>query len=189
MRAYLRIDPLLADKKAGYTDGAFRAFIEVLCFAEQQHPRGVFRSRKLLAVLLDKRARWIPYLLEHGDLELMPTGQLVVEGWTEWQEGDWKVHERIGRIRNRIRRERTSGTVTNDTVATVTSDTEPTVDTPLSGSGGDGGKHSAEAGAPRPEPDDENGIERNLRIFRDPNADPQAKRAARKYLLKHGVAA
>lgn len=146
MRAYLRLDPQLADMKIGYPDGAFRAFVEVLCFAEQQHPRGVFRSRRLLAVLLDRRARWIPYLLEQGDLAEMPTGQLVVDGWTEWQEGDWKVHERIARIRNRQRRERTPTTVTPDTAPTVTSDTEGTVDTPLSGGGGSGGKPKAEAG-------------------------------------------
>ena len=147
MRAYLRLDPQLADKKADYPDGAFRAFVEVLCWSEQQHPRGVFRSRKLLAVLLDKRARWITYLIDHGDLIAMPTGQLVVEGWTEWQEGDWKVHERVKRIRERRRRERTDETVTDDTVATVTPDTVPTVDTPLSGGGKrSSGKQIAEAG-------------------------------------------
>ena len=153
MRAYLRLDPQLADKKADYPDGAFRAFVEVLCWAEQQHPRGVFRSRKLLAVLLEKRARWISYLIDKGDLEEMPTGQLVVEGWVEWQEGDWKVHERISRIRNRIRRERTQPTVTDDTVATVTSDTDSTVDTPLGGGGKrNSGKPKAEAGGPTAQP-------------------------------------
>ena len=147
MRAYLRIDPNLADNKVGYPDGAFRAFIEVLCFAEQQHPRGVFRSRRLLAVLLDKRARWINYLLEQCDLVEMPTGQLVVEGWREWQEGDWKVHERVERIRNRQRRVRTPNTVTDDTDATVTDDTPGTVYTPLSGGGRrSSGKQKAEAG-------------------------------------------
>jgi hypothetical protein len=147
MRAYLRLDPQFADMKSGYPDGAFRAYVEVLCWAEQQHPRGVFRSRKLLAVLLEKRARWITYLLENGDLVEMATGQLVVDGWTEWQEGDWKVHERIARIRNRKRRERTPETVTPDTPATVTDDTVATVDTPLSGGGGvPSGKHKAEAG-------------------------------------------
>ena len=151
MRAYLRMDPQLADMKVGYPDGAFRAFVEVLCFAEQQHPRGTFRSRKLLAVLLDKRARWIPYLMEQGDLTELATGQLYVEGWSEWQEGDWKVHERIQRIRNRQRRERTAPTVTPDTPAAVTDDTEATVDTPLKGGGRrTSGKQIAEAVAPRP---------------------------------------
>jgi hypothetical protein len=147
MRAYLRLDPQFADMKSSYPDGAFRAYVEVLCWAEQQHPRGVFRSRKLLAVLLEKRARWITYLLENGDLTEVATGQLVVDGWTEWQEGDWKVHERIARIRNRKRRDRTDPTVTPNTPATVTDDTVSTVDTPLSGGGGvPSGKPKAEAG-------------------------------------------
>jgi hypothetical protein len=146
MRAYLRLDPNFGDKKAAYPDGAFRAYIEVLCFAEQQHPRGVFRSRKLLAVLLDKRARWIPYLTAQGDIEEVPTGQIVVDGWTEWQEGDWKVHERIGRIRNKARSKRTEQTVTSVTPKTVTDDTVATVDTPLSGGGKrSSGKQIAEA--------------------------------------------
>lgn len=153
MRAYLRLDPQLADKKIGYPDGAFRAFVEVLCWSEQQHPRGVFRSRKLLAVLLEKRARWINYLIEQGDLIEVPTGQLIVDGWQEWQEGDWKVHERVERIRNRQRRERTSGTVTGDTPATVTPDTEPTVYTPPSGGGKrSSGEQEAEAGGRSPAP-------------------------------------
>lgn len=135
MRAYLRLDPQLADMKAAYPDGAFRAFVEVLCFAEQQPTRGVFRNRKLLAVLLERRARWIGYLIDHGDLFVMPTGHLVVEGWQEWQEGDWKVHERITRIRNRKRQEATVPAVTDDTAATVTPDTAHR----YSG----GGKHSS----------------------------------------------
>jgi len=145
VRAYLRLDPNFADRKVAYPDGAFRAYVEVLCFAEQQHPRGVFRSRKLLAVLLEKRARWIAYLLEHGDIEEMSTGQIVVEGWTEWQEGDWKVHERVQRIRNR--QKRTPTTVTTDTPTTVTDGTVPTVYTPLSGGGRhSSGRQKAEAG-------------------------------------------
>jgi 5-methylcytosine-specific restriction endonuclease McrA len=101
MRAYLRLDPHLADKKAEYPDGAHRAFVDTLCFAEHQPMRGRFRNQKLLAVLLEKRARWIPYLIEHGDLVPMPDGKLYVDGWDEWQEGDWKVHERVSMIRHR----------------------------------------------------------------------------------------
>lgn len=133
MRAYLRLDPQLADMKASYPDGAFRAFVETLCFAEQQPSRGVFRNRKLLAVLLEKRARWIGYLIDHDDLIVMPTGHLVVEGWAEWQEGDWKVAERMKRVRSREKA--TNATVTNDTVATVTGDTPESVTVPSSGSG------------------------------------------------------
>ena len=132
MRAYLRLDPQLADKKAAYPDGAHRAFTDLLCFAEQQPHRGRFRNRKLLAVLLERRAKWIDYLIEHGDLVLMDDGRLYVDGWDEWQEGDWKVAERVARIRNRK-------TVTSTVTGTVT----PTVSTPLGG----GGKRLADSEA------------------------------------------
>lgn len=137
MRAYLRLDPHLADKKADYPDGAHRAFTDTLCFAEQQPKRGRFRNRKLLAVLLERRARWIGYLIEHGDLVELPSGELYVDGWDEWQEGDVTVPERMRRLRNRKREGDTPG----DTPAVTSSDTVPTVTGPSSG----GGRHSAEA--------------------------------------------
>lgn len=101
MRAYLRLDPHASDRKAEYPDGAFRAFFETLCHAEQQPQRGIFRNRKLLAALLDKRRRWIPYLIEHGDLIEEDDGRLLVDGWAEWQEGDLNVAERMRRVRRR----------------------------------------------------------------------------------------
>lgn len=185
MRAYLRLDPNFADRKVAYPDGAHRAYIDTLCFAEQQHPRGVFRSRKLLAVLLEKRARWINFLIDHNDLEELPTGQLYVVGWNEWQEGDYTVPERMRRLRNRKRATDTPAD-TNPVTAPVTVEG---VDTPPSGGGGAGGKHSAEAGGRHAAQPDENGIEANLRIYRDPSSSESAKRAARKYLLRNGVAA
>ena len=263
MRAYLRLDPQLADKKADYPDGAFRAFVEVLCWSEQQHPRGVFRSRKLLAVLLEKRARWITYLIDHGDLIAMPTGQLVVEGWTEWQEGDLKVHDRMRAVRERRGepeppkspgaqrtanyRLRTSiferddytcqycgitdyerdwlvlehiipnGPTEHDNLTTAcrpcnkrkggrtpeeagmpllsdprnaSRDASQNASPPSSG----GGKPSAVSqggggSSDEPADEDENGIAQNLRIYRDPSSSESAKRAARKYLLRNGVAA
>ena len=85
MRAYLRLDPNLPDTKADYPDGAYRAYVDTLCFAEHQPIRGRFRSAKLLAVLLGKRARWIRCLIDHGDLIPMSGDKLYVDGWDEWQ--------------------------------------------------------------------------------------------------------
>lgn len=137
MRAYLRLDPNFADRKADYPDGAHRAYIDTLCFAEQQHPRGRFRSRKLLAVLLGKRGRWIPYLIDHGDLIEFHDGKLYVEGWDQWQEGDVTVSERMRRLRSRDKG--VTPTDTPDvTVATVSGPS----------SGGGGGKHLAVSAAP-----------------------------------------
>ena len=121
MRAYIRVDPELADRKCHYPDGALSAFVLTLCFAEQQPQRGYFKPNVLKA-LLERRARWIPYLIEHGDLEDR-NGRLYFVGWDEWQEGDWKVHERVKRIRERR-------TVTPTVTKTVTPVTVVTVNTP-----------------------------------------------------------
>jgi hypothetical protein len=135
----LRLDPNLADRKADYPDGAFRAFIECLIFAEHQPKRGRFRNERLLRVLLDRRGRWVPYLLEHGDLTRGDSGELYVDGWDEWQEGDVTVSERMKRLRNRK-----GG---SDTPAPVTDDTALTVTVPSSGKRlAVGGKQEAEAG-------------------------------------------
>lgn len=199
MRAYLRLDPNFADRKADYPDGAHRAYIDTLCFAEQQEPRGRFRSRKLLAVLLEKRARWITYLVQHGDLIETPTGQLVVDGWEEWQEGDWKVHERVQRIRNRKRQEDTAPTVTPDTPATVTPDTVEPVITPHSGGGGSGGKPSAEAARRKNGPPNFMGFRpkdpktltadeiASFRRHAESSADPLIRKNARETLIRAGI--
>lgn len=138
MRAYLRLDPNAVEKKADYPDGAFRAFVECLCHAEQQPKRGRFRNRRLLAVLLEKRSRWITFLLEHGDLIELPSGALYVDGWDEWQEGDVTVSERMRRLRSRRR----------DVTPTDTPSVTPsTVTVPYSGGGG-GSSSGGGGGAP-----------------------------------------
>lgn len=119
-RAYVRLDPNLPEHKGSYPDGALAAFVTVLCLAEEQPKRGRFKSERLLRVLLEKRGRWVPYLIEHEDLILQKDGSLYVDGWDEWQEGDWKVAERLHRVRTRKTvANGTDGTVRNGTVRTV----------------------------------------------------------------------
>lgn len=123
-RAYLRLDPEFYERKMldqQYPPGAIAAYIGCLCLAETQPKRGRFRDRKVLGVLLGPSARWIPYLIDHGDLieqERLP--RLYVDGWDEWQEGDWKVAERIARVRARTHR--LTVVVTPDVTLPVTVD-------------------------------------------------------------------
>lgn len=98
MRAYLRLDPKLRRQKWDYPDGAFRAFVEMLCASESQPVRGRFESRELVKAMLGPRRRWIGYLLEHGDLG-QEGEEFVVIGWQDWQEGDITVPERMARLR------------------------------------------------------------------------------------------
>ncbi len=102
-RAYLRLDPGFDEHKENYPDGPYAALICVFCLAESQPQRGRFRSAKFLRALMGKRARHLAYLLEQGDLIEDSDGKLYVDGWDEWQEGDWKVGERLERLR--VRRE------------------------------------------------------------------------------------
>jgi hypothetical protein len=102
-RAYLRLDPGFFDRKAidqKYPPGAVAALVGALCHAEHQPQRGRFRDERVLRSLLGPLSKWVPFLIAKRDL-VKVRGQLYVDGWDEWQEGDWKVGERVKRIRSR----------------------------------------------------------------------------------------
>ena len=124
-RAYIRIDPGIFERKViqqGYTGPEFAALMGALCFAEQQTPRGLFRDDRVLRALLGPLGRFVPTLVERGDL-VSRDGRLYVDGWEEWQEGDVTVRERMARIRGRNSHRNVQR---NDV-------TEPTVSGPSSG--------------------------------------------------------
>ena len=103
-RAYIRVDPGFYENKViedGYPLAAIGALVGCLCLAEMQPTRGRFRDTVVLRALLGPAAKWVPYLIDHGDLILMDSGSIYVDGWDEWQEGDVTVKERMQRIRNR----------------------------------------------------------------------------------------
>ncbi len=102
-RAYIRLDPAFDERKESYPDGPFAALVSTFCLAEHQPERGRFRSLDYLRRLLGHRGRHVQYLVDHGDLTLIPDGRVYVDGWDEWQEGDWKVAERVARIRSRAK--------------------------------------------------------------------------------------
>jgi hypothetical protein len=105
-RAYIRVDPGLYERKViedGYPLPAVAALVGCFCMAELQPIRGKFRDQSVLRALLGAGARWVPYLIEQGDLVVLDNGSLYVDGWDEWQEGDVTVKERMVRIRNRKR--------------------------------------------------------------------------------------
>lgn len=100
-RAYIRLDPQFDERKESYPDGPYRALVACLCLAEAQPVRGRFRSLGYLKNVLGRTGKHVPYLVEHGDLIVLTDGRVYIEGWDEWQEGDWKVGERVRRIRAR----------------------------------------------------------------------------------------
>lgn len=118
-RAYLRLDPGYDERKESYPDGPYAALIACFCQAELQPERGRFRNERYLRALLGRRGRHVGYLIDHGDLLRLDDGRIYVVGWDEWQEGDWKVGERVERIRNRRRKDGTVD-VTPDVTVDVT---------------------------------------------------------------------
>lgn len=160
-RAYLRLDPGFDERKESYPDGPYSALIATFCLGELQPERGRFRSLDYLSRLLGRRGRHVPYLVEHGDLTKLDDGRVYVDGWDEWQEGDWKVAERVARIRNRKVPERVTVADTPPVTVGVTPDVTPPVTAPrqsVAVSGGEavgGASSGAEQTAPDPWEDTE----------------------------------
>ena len=104
-RAYLRLDPNVFERKAidqGYPLPLLAAFIGCLCLADSQPQRGVFRDERVLRTLLGPAGRYLPQLIERGDL-IREGSRLRVDGWDIWQEGDVTVADRMARYRNKHR--------------------------------------------------------------------------------------
>jgi hypothetical protein len=116
-RAYLRVDPAFYERKLeqGYTLPQIAAYVGCLCLADSQTNRGRFRDLPVLKALLGPGARHVPFLLERGDLVLELRGRVYVDGWDEWQEGDWQVKERLARVRSKRGRRATPAAVSSDT--------------------------------------------------------------------------
>jgi hypothetical protein len=96
---------------AGYTPAQVGAFVMLLSQAEQQPQRGRFRTLGELRAAMDcmvekvgKTARmspFVPFLIDRKDVIRLDDGTYYVEGWDEWQEGNWQVAERMRRVRER----------------------------------------------------------------------------------------
>ena len=93
-KAYLRLDPEIHRKHPD-----LGSYVALLCEAAHQDPRGRFRERKILENLFG-RAK-VNAFLKRGDLTKQKDGCLYVDGWDEWQEGDFTVAERMRNLRAR----------------------------------------------------------------------------------------
>lgn len=94
-KAYLRIDPNLDSTHPSPGD-----MVALMCAANRQPRRGYFKTtalaKRVLGPGLYKRS------VDRGDLVMNGSG-MYVDGWAEWQEGDYTVGERMRRLRTKRR--------------------------------------------------------------------------------------
>jgi hypothetical protein len=92
-KAYLRMSPNLdAHPDPG-------AMVILMCWANRQLPRGHFKTLDALRGALGVKR--LKQCLDRGDLVRRRNGRYYLDGWDEWQEGDFTVGERVARLRNR----------------------------------------------------------------------------------------
>lgn len=118
-RAYLRVDPNI-DQHPDPT-----GMIMLLCAAARQPERGHFKDRSIIVRAIGNART--KALTARGDVAQLPDGRWYVQGWDEWQEGDFTVTERMRRMRAR---RRNSG-VTPHTLVTERGVTTDAVDVPI----------------------------------------------------------
>lgn len=93
-RAYLRTDPNLDQ----HPDPL--AMVRAMCAAARQPERGRFRDPRILERAVGRRQ--YREMVQRGDVVPADPGPgIYLDGWDEWQEGDFTVAERMRRMRAR----------------------------------------------------------------------------------------
>ena len=142
-RAYLRIDPNIDQVYPELRN----TFVGLMCSAHRQPERGRYRDRRLVEGLHSRA--FVKRSYDRGDLVDLPDGRVYLDGWDEWQEGDYTVAERMRRMRQRRRTKRNGVTGTASRSRTdVTTDAVVIVNGSLSGVS-DSPKPPPSGGSPR----------------------------------------
>lgn len=127
-RAYIRVFVDRAERWADLTDAQYRTLDLLHLHAVEQLPRGFYRSLAVAQAFLPPLLTdQVPGLIDLGLVTVQDDGRLYLVGWTEDQEGDWQVVERVRRHRAV---QRGSDPVTPTTVTGVTPTTVITPGTP-----------------------------------------------------------
>ena len=86
-RAYLRLDPNVDQVYPELRN----TFAGLLCSGHRQPERGRYRNRRLVEELHSRP--FVARCYVRGDLVDLPDGRVYIDGWDEWQEGDFTVAE------------------------------------------------------------------------------------------------
>jgi hypothetical protein len=113
------------------------AMVKAMCSAARQPDRGRFRHPEVLERIVGRRQ--YRAMVERGDVVKADPGPGVyLDGWDEWQEGDHTVAERMHRMRERRKRNKTVSRVTpppSPARNVVTTDAGTTTEEVLHGDG------------------------------------------------------
>jgi hypothetical protein len=103
-KVYIRMDPLLDQRKAHYSTQQLGAFVRVLLLLGRGSHPGRFPgdAAALKRALPADAAKHVGFLLEQGDIVVEGRGdRIYFDGWDEWQEGDLTVNDRQAKLRAR----------------------------------------------------------------------------------------
>ncbi len=96
LRDWVKVARELPKKRGDYPDGAIVALVFSFCKASEQPTPGSFESVGVLRAILDatggRRGRWVPYLVEHGDLVIAEGGVATLPNWLVFQEEGRSTH-------------------------------------------------------------------------------------------------
>lgn len=90
LRDWVKVARELPKTRGSYPDGPIVALVFAFCKASEQAEPGTFDSLPVLRAILDatgnKRGRWVPFLVEKGDVMVLPDGRATLPNWRTFQE-------------------------------------------------------------------------------------------------------
>lgn len=90
LRDWVKVARELPKTRGSYPDGPIVALVFAFCKAAEQAEPGTFDSLPVLRAILDatgnKRGKWVPFLVEKGDVVVLPDGRATLPNWREFQD-------------------------------------------------------------------------------------------------------
>lgn len=90
LRDWVKVARELPKTRGSYPDGPIAALVFAFCKAAEQAEPGTFDSLPVLRAILDatgnRRGRWVAFLVEKGDVVVLPDGRATLPNWRTFQE-------------------------------------------------------------------------------------------------------